>query len=349
MELKRQVDKYYKDKIKNLEAVNWNEEDEMANNFWELATTSFWLPEDFDISRDVSSWNKLTDIEKDTYKKVLAGLTGLDTKQSVEGMSLIAHHEPRTRFAQVYTAFDFYESIHAKSYSHIFTTLLLNKETNYLLNEWVEQEPHLKKKAQYIGYFYEKLEQPNPSTFDRYMAKVASAFLESALFYSGFYYPLLLSGQGVMVQSGTTIYKITQDEAYHGVGVGYTAQLDYQELTEEEQSKADALMYELLEVLYENEVSYSHMLYDKLGLTEDVIRYVQYNFNRALANLGFDDYFNPEPFNPIVNNQTNVDKLSNADFFSTKNDYKRSMNTKDLKDEDFKFDDKESTLVDEFL
>ena len=36
------------------------------------------------------------------------------------------------------------EQIHAKSYSHIFTTLLPSSETNYLLDTWVIEEPHLK-------------------------------------------------------------------------------------------------------------------------------------------------------------------------------------------------------------
>ncbi len=181
------------------------------------------------------------------------------------------------------------------------------------------------------------------------MAKVASSFLESALFYSGFYYPLLLAGQGRMTQSGAIIYKITQDESYHGSAVGLTAQYDYELLTDEQKEYVDQLTYELLEILYENEVHYSEMLYGKLGLTEDVINYVQYNFNRALANLGKEDYFDPKPFNPIVNNQTNVDRMRHVDFFSGKADYEKSTNIKDLKDEDFKFEDKESALVDEFL
>ena len=350
MELRDKVEEHYKNKSKSLHAVNWNVEEDMSFTFWELATTSYWLPEDFDISRDLEAWGNLSENEKDTYKKVLAGLTGLDTKQSADGMSLIAHHEPRDRFSQVFTAFDFYESIHSKSYSHIFTTLLNNKETNYLLNEWVEKEPHLSVKAQYIGYYYEQLLKPNPTVLERYLAKVSSAFLESALFYSGFYYPLLLSGQGKLVQSGSTIYKITQDEAYHGVAVGYTAQLDYELLSEEEKEKADVLTYELLEILYDNEVSYTHSLYDSLGLTEDVINYVQYNFNRALQNLGKEDYFNPKPYNPIVENQTNVDKVRNADFFSKKPDYKRSTNTKDIQKEDFDFEDsKDFDIVNEFL
>ena len=36
-------------------------------------------------------------------------------------------------------------------------------------------------------------------------------------------------------------------------------------------TKADKEMYKLLEDLYANEVSYTHMLYDDIGLSEDVL------------------------------------------------------------------------------
>ena len=219
-----------------------------------------------------------------------------------------------------------------------------------MLDTWVEENEFLKVKAQFIGYYYDQLLKPNPTVFDRYMAKVASAFLESALFYSGFYYPLLLAGRGQMTQSGAIIYKITQDEAYHGSAVGLTAQYDYNLLTEEDKERADKETYELLNILYTNEVAYTHSLYDPLDLSEDVINYVQYNFNRALQNLGKEDYFNPEPYNPIVENQTNVDRLRNVDFFSGKADYEKSTNIKDIKDEDFSFlDSKEYNTAKEFL
>ena len=66
-------------------------------------------------------------------------------------------------------------------------------------------------------------------------------------------------------------------------------------------TKADKEMYKLLEDLYANEVSYTHMLYDDIGLSEDVLNYVQYNGNKALSNLGFEPYFE-EKFNPIIEN-----------------------------------------------
>jgi len=350
MDITDKVKKHYEDKNKKLKAINWNvEDDTMSDVYWEQGVSQFWLPEEFDISRDLSSWEALTKDEKETYKKVLAGLTGLDTKQGGEGMNLVSYHEPRLKYQAVFAFMGGMEEIHSKSYSHIFTTLLKNKDTNYLLDEWVEEEPHLTVKAQYIGYYYDQLLKPNPTLKDLYMAKVASSFLESALFYSGFYYPLLLAGQGKMTQSGAIIYKITQDESYHGSAVGLTAQYDYELMSEEEQKEVDKLTYELLDLLYENEKLYTQSLYDNLGLTEDVLNYVQYNFNRAMQNLGKNDYFNPEPFNPIVENQTNVDRLRNVDFFSGKADYEKSTHIADIQDEDFEIDEGQSKLVDEFL
>lgn len=337
-------------KHKPLTAINWNVDEDMGNVFWDTGIAQFWTESEFHPSRDIKDWNKMTDKERDTYKKVLAGLTGLDTKQGGEGMNLISYHEPRGKFRGVYGFAGGMEFIHEKSYSYIFTSLISTKETDYLLNEWVEEQEHLAVKSSYISHYYDKLLTKNPSLYDRYMAKVASAYLESFLFYSGFYYPLLLAGQGRMVQSGKIIYKITQDEAYHGSAVGLTAQYDYDMLTDEEKEKADKEMYALLDKLYENEVAYTKELYDDLGLTEDVINYVQYNANRALNNLGRENYYNPAPFNPIVENQVNTEKLTNGDFFSTKTDYLLAGNIKDIKDGDFVFEyDINAGLVDEFL
>ena len=84
------------------------------------------------------------------------------------------------------------EQIHAKSYSHIFTTLLPSSETNYLLDTWVIEEPHLKYKSDKIIENYHKLWGKEASIYDQYIARVSSVFLETFLFYSGFYYPLYL-------------------------------------------------------------------------------------------------------------------------------------------------------------
>ena len=320
-------------------AVNWNKEDDMTNVFWRQNISQMWVETEFKVSKDLSSWAGLSEDEKDTFKKVLAGLTGLDTHQADDGMPLIMQHTPNLRKKAVYSFMGMMEQVHAKSYSHIFTTLLPTKETDDLLDNWVMQNEQLKYKADRIVTNYYKLLDKNPSAYDKYMARVSSVFLESFLFYSGFYYPLYLAGNGRMTTSGEIIRKILLDESIHGVFTGLDAQEMKGELTAEEQERADKEMYVLLNDLYENEVIYTKSLYDKLGLSDDVLNYLQYNANKALANLGFDPYFEEKGFNPIIENALDT-TTKNHDFFSVKGDgYVLALNVEALQDEDFVFND----------
>lgn len=321
-----------------MRAVNWNKEDDMTNVFWRQNLSQMWVETEFKVAKDLSSWASLTDDERETYKKVLAGLTGLDTHQADDGMPLVMLHTKDLRKKAVYSFMAMMEQIHAKSYSHIFTTLLPSKETNELLDVWVYENEHLMYKADKIVGYYHKLFDKEASVYDQYMARVASVFLESFLFYSGFYYPLYLAGQGRMTTSGEIIRKILLDESIHGVFTGLDAQTLKAELSAEEQERAEREMYALLKDLYANEVEYTKGLYDQLGLTEDVLNYVQYNANRALSNLGYDAYFEEKSFNPIIENALDT-TTKNHDFFSVKGDgYVIALNVEPLHDEDFSFD-----------
>ena len=302
-----------------MKAVNWNTQEDMTNMFWRQNISQMWVETEFKVSKDIASWKTLSDSERETFKKALAGLTGLDTHQADDGMPLIMLHTTDLRKKAVYSFMAMMEQIHAKSYSHIFTTLLPSSETNYLLDTWVIEEPHLKYKSDKIIDNYHKLWGKEASIFDQYIARVSSVFLETFLFYSGFYYPLYLAGQGKMTTSGEIIRKILLDESIHGVFTG----LDAQSLRNE---------------LYDNEVSYTHLLYDDIGLTEDVLNYVRYNGNKALSNLGFEPYFEEREFNPIIENALDT-STKNHDFFSVKGDgYTLALNVEALQDEDFIFD-----------
>lgn len=302
-----------------MKAVNWNTQEDMTNMFWRQNISQMWVETEFKVSKDIASWETLTEPEKNAFKKALAGLTGLDTHQADDGMPLIMMHTKDLRKKAVYSFMGMMEQIHAKSYSHIFTTLLPSSETNELLDKWVVEEPHLKYKSDIILSNYHKLWSKDASVYDQYMARVASVFLETFLFYSGFYYPLYLAGQGRMTTSGEIIRKILLDESIHGVFTGLDAQSLRNELTEDEKLKADTEMYRMLELLFKNEYEYTKMLYDEIGLTEDVMNYVAYNANKALANLGFEPYYEEKSFNPIIENALDT-STKNHDFFSVKGD-----------------------------
>lgn len=75
-----------------MKAVNWNTQEDMTNMFWRQNISQMWVETEFKVSKDIASWKTLTDSEKETFKKALAGLTGLDTHQADDGMPLIMLH-----------------------------------------------------------------------------------------------------------------------------------------------------------------------------------------------------------------------------------------------------------------
>ena len=198
--------------------------------------------------------------------------------------------------------------VHAKSYSSIFSTLNTKKEIEDIF-EWTNNNEYLQKKAKIINEIYER-----GSALEK---KVASVFLESFLFYSGFFTPLYYLGNNKMANVAEIIKLIIRDESVHGTYIGYKFQLGFNELPEEEQTKLRDWLYELLFELYENEEKYTEMLYDELGWTEEVKTFLRYNANKALMNLGQDPLFpdSSEDVNPIVMNGISTG-TSNHDFFS---------------------------------
>jgi ribonucleoside-diphosphate reductase beta chain len=290
--------------------VNWNRlQDPIDLDVWNRLTANFWLPEKVAISNDIQSWGLLTDQEKSITKRVFTGLTMLDTIQGTVGaVSLIP--DARTQHEEaVLTNIAFMESVHAKSYSSIFSTLCATDEIDEAFR-WSEENPYLQKKAEIVlGYYHGT---------DPLKRKAASTLLESFLFYSGFYWPMYLSSRAKLTNTADLIRLIIRDEAVHGYYIGYKFQLALAEESVERQAELKQYVYDMLLELYENEVKYTADLYDELGLTEDVKKFLHYNANKALMNLGFDALFPKEicNVNPSILSALSPSADENHDFFS---------------------------------
>lgn len=311
-------------------AVNWNVEDDgFTQAFWDQNVKQFWLPEEISVSKDLKTWADLSESEKELYKKVLAGLTLLDTKQGNNGVPSMMSLTDNLQRKAVLSFMGTMEEIHAKSYSSIFMTLLTTPQIEELFN-WIETEPTLQKKADLILAQYENTNDQR----SLYLSMVTSVFLESFLFYSGFFYPLYLAGQGKMVASGEIISLILRDESLHGKYIGLLAQEIYDSFNDEDKLELKDNVYTIFKNLMENEIEYTKKIYNESGLVEEVITFLQYNANRALENLGFDKYYEVGKINPIVLNGLSTETKSH-DFFSTKgNGYQKGI-YEELEDEDF--------------
>ncbi|MCU6709538.1 class 1b ribonucleoside-diphosphate reductase subunit beta [Paenibacillus sp. J5C_2022] len=316
-----------------MKAVNWNRpDDDFTHTFWQQNVMQFWTDEEIPLSDDKMDWMNMTEEEQKLYKNVLGGLTLLDTIQGGVGMPKILEHVDGLQRKAVLGFMAMMEQIHAKSYSSIFTTLASNEEIDAIFR-WVEENEQLQRKAELISAWYRNITGPK----ELYKAMAASVFLESYLFYSGFFYPLYLAGQGKMTSSGEIIDLILRDESIHGLYVGVLAQELFETFSAEEQEVLRSEVHELLLTLYDNEVKYTDDLYTAVGLQEEVKTYVRYNANKALMNLGLEPHFPEEPVNPIVFNGIST-HTKQHDFFSKKgNGYVRTLNVEPLKDEDFVF------------
>ena len=107
------------------------------------------------------------------------------------------------------------ESVHARSYSNIFSTLCSTAEIDDAFR-WSEENPNLQRKAEIVMQYY-KGDEP-------LKRKVASTLLESFLFYSGFYLPMYWSSRAKLTNTADMIRLIIRDEAVHGYYIGYKLQ-----------------------------------------------------------------------------------------------------------------------------
>lgn len=293
-----------------LEGINWNRiEDDTDLTIWNRLTSNFWLPEKIPLSNDTTSWNTLTPEEKLLTTRVLTGLTLLDTIQGTVGAVSLIPHALTPHEEAVYTNIAFMESVHAKSYSSIFSTLCSTEEIDDTFR-WGRENPYLQKKARMIVDRYDG--------DDPHKRKIASTLLESFLFYSGFYLPLYWATKAKLTNTADIIRLIIRDEAVHGYYIGYKYQLGIADLSEQLKDRYKDFTYDLLMDLYDNEVLYTRDLYDGVGLSEDVVGFLNYNANKALMNLGYEPLFPKEAtnFSPAVLTSLSPDSNETHDFFS---------------------------------
>src|SRR3954451_21454088 len=179
--------------LHHVEAINWNRiQDDKDVEVWNRLVNNFWLPEKVPLSNDVQSWARLSDAERQLTMRVFTGLTLLDTIQGTVGAVSLIPDALTPHEEAVYTNIAFMESVHARSYSSIFSTLCSTADIDDAFR-WSEDTPNLQRKAEIVRQ-YSKGDEP-------LKRKVASTLLESFLFYSGFYLPMYWSSRAKLTNT----------------------------------------------------------------------------------------------------------------------------------------------------
>lgn len=290
--------------------INWNAvPDKKDAEIWDRLTGNFWLPEKIPVSNDLPKWGLMNAEEQWATMRVFAGLTALDTLQGAVGAISLMPDAVTPHEEAVLCNIAFMEAVHAKSYSNIFMTLSNTPEINRAFR-WAEESETLRYKSTRVRKFYDG---NNPL-----MRKAASTLLESFLFYSGFYLPLRFASRGYLTNTADIIRLIIRDEAVHGYYIGYKYQQAVKQLDPAQQQEIKDAVFDLVFDLYDNEITYTEKVYDALGWTEDVKRFLRYNANKALNNLGYEGLFPSDEcrVDPAILSSLAPDANETHDFFS---------------------------------
>lgn len=272
--------------LKQIQAINWNRiQDEKDLEVWNRLTSNFWLPEKVPLSNDLPAWQSLDPQQQQLTIRVFTGLTLLDTIQNVIGAPGLMEDALTPHEEAVLSNISFMEAVHARSYSSIFSTLCNTADVDAAYR-WSEENAALQNKAKIVLDHYR--------ASDPLKKKIASVFLESFLFYSGFWLPMYWSSRGKLTNTADLIRLIIRDEAVHGYYIGYKYQKALETVDDARRAELQQFAIDLLLALYENEVVYTEALYADVGWAEEVKTFLHYNANKALMNLGYEALFPAE-------------------------------------------------------
>lgn len=300
---------YRHDPSAPLRPINWNRvSDEKDLEIWNRLTANFWLPEKVPLSNDHQAWQALAPHERTLTMRVFTGLTMLDTVQATVG-EICQIQDARTEHEEaVYTNIAFMQSVHARSYSSVFSTLTSTREIDEAYRWAIGNDLLQARCKKVLQHYY------GPDPLKR---KVSSTLLSSLLLYAGFYLPLHFSVHATLTNTADMIRLILRDKAVHGYYSGYK----YQRGLEAHPNRRDEMKeftYTLLEELYDLELDYSGELYEPLGLMGDVAAFVRYNANKSLMNLGYPARFTADEtsVSPEILAALAPSADENHDFFS---------------------------------
>lgn len=276
--------------------------DPIDRSIHKLNKKNVWDPDKHDVSRDLENWFKLPPSWQTCVARVFAGLTRLDTVQALVGVPNISPHSLTPHEPHVYNGFNFYESVHAETYSRIFQSLL-SPEKIAEANEWASTHPTLSKK---LAIFERVYRSQDPA-----LIRIASCFFEAFMFWTSFFLPLYMDGiPNKRLQVTCTLIKlIMRDEGIHGYYIGYKYQQQIRDFAKHESEDTgrdfDVVLKEINDLyyqkalnlfmeIYELEMQYTEDLYGDVNLVEEVKQFLHYNANKAFMNLGYNEAIFPE-------------------------------------------------------
>jgi len=301
----------------------------------------FWRPEEVDVSKDRSDFQKLSEPEKHIFISNLKYQTLLD---SIQGRSPNIAFLPIISIPELETwveTWSFFETIHSRSYTHILRNLF--GDPSSIFEDIVENE-EIKKRAADISQYYDDLifhtqlwqtlgEGEHVVDGEHYTITLrvlkkklylcmnSVNALEAIRFYVSFACTFAFAERELMEGNSKIIRLIARDENIHLTSTQHILNLwakgkddpEMAEIAEECKEQATAIFMNAVE----QEKEWAAYLFQEgsmIGLNKDMLcQYVEFIANHRMSAIGlgqpFDVKSNPLPW---MNNYLNSDNVQVA-------------------------------------
>ncbi len=258
-----------------------------VSDWYRNAMNNFWIPEEINLSQDIKDYKELSEVQRESFDKILSFLIFLDSIQTAN-LPNLGDYIPANEVNLCLSIHAFQEAVHSQSYGYMLDSICSPEKRNEILYQW-KTDKYLLERNEFIGNLYNEFYQ-NPNQENLAKTVVANYILEGIYFYSGFMFFYNLARNGKMMGSAQEIRYINRDENTH-LWLFRNILLELKK--EEPHLFTDEKIAEYQEMIKEGvrqEIEWgNYVIGSKIeGLTkESVADYVKYLGNLRSQGLGF--------------------------------------------------------------
>ena len=259
------------------------------HNQWSVykkGVSTFWVPEEVDLSKDLDHWYKLTDGEKYFIKHVLAFFAASDGVV-IENLLERFTKDVKTKEAKFFYGFQvFIEQIHSEMYSLLIDTYIKNEKEKMNLFNAIENIDCVGQKAKWALKWI--------SSDKTFATRIVAFAAVEGIFFSGSFCAIYwLKKRGLMPGLTFSNELISRDEGLH---TDFACLMYSMEKDKPNEETVHKIIKEAFEI-EENFINKS-LPCDLIGMNAKLMKqYIQFVADRLLRQLGHSTIWNVEnPF-----------------------------------------------------
>lgn len=284
--------------------------------------TSFWVPQEVDLTKDRADFQELSDHEKFIFTKNLGYQILLDSLQS-RGIPHLLEDCSNPEFEALAKAWEFFETIHSFSYTHIIKNVYPNPSEIF---DNILTDPEIIKRTTSVTRYYDDLINglSDDDEYERkkklYLTLVSINILEGIRFYVSFACSYCFAQNKTMEGNSKIISLINRDENLHLAATQNVLKYlrnDASEGFKEVVEECEPIVESMFRDAAQEEMEWAAYLFrdgSMLGLNEEIlVNYMKHLCNRRTRAIGVGNVFE-DTNNPItwIKNYTESKHVQNA-------------------------------------